>query len=318
MTIPNKDQTENFILNLVLPLPMAGSMVRSSRKRIKEESTYLKLKTPVFRVQEMIAGSSAEGLGLPQTIHIGQASFSVDAPDEDTKFVFSELIVGSQNSTSVPFAFIEESPKGPRSFIQLRLNNAFLARSYNGVEIVESLRSTAMENGYINRNRLTSLLRSELKQYIRNESREMNEFKCKEGHSPNIKYSHNGPALTVEITDELMNVIHSKDYAISIPCPKWPTQAKGWVHRERVWPSKGIIMKVVKEGCHIVPKPSKAGRNTEFLLSFSLCGRSICQSLNSNQKRCFMLFKLIFKYHLNKVKRGLSSYYCKLTFLWLC
>ena len=314
---PTKDQIGNFIFNTLLPLPMVGSMVKSGRRRLKEDRYLCGLPAPVFSVTETIAGSSAEGLGLPQITHMGQKTFYVEAPDEDTKFVFSDLIVGSSKSTQVPFAFIEETCGSPPSFVKLRFNNTAKYDEGEGI-VLKNLSSTVMDDGYIERRRLVRVLSSVLKKYIRNESKEMNEFRCKEGNAPNITYSHHGPALTVDIADKLMNVIHSRDYILSLPCPKWPTQAKEWVKRKRVWPSKGIIMKVVREGCHVIPKASKPGRSTDFLLSFSLCDRTICQSLNSNQKRCFMLFKFIFKLYLNKVKRGLSSYFCKLTFLWLC
>ncbi|KAH3747765.1 hypothetical protein DPMN_182195 [Dreissena polymorpha] len=44
----------------------------------------------------------------------------------------------------------------------------------------------------------------------------------------------------------------------------------------------------------------------------------LSKSLSLNQKRCYMLFKYIFKFHINKVPRGLASFFCKVTFLWLC
>jgi hypothetical protein len=165
-------------------------------------------------------------------------------------------------------------------------------------------------------------MRAVLKKYVRSYKREQSVFRTKEGQDPKITFSHHGPAITVDIEDEVMKITYSKDYVLCLPCPQWPEQAREWQTRKRVWPNKEIVRKITQEGCHVIPKAFKskgnAQKTTEFLYSFSLCDRTLSQYLGQCQRRSYMLFKYVFKHRLSKVKRGLTSYHCKLTFQWLC
>ena len=312
----NFEDIENFILNISLPLPVTGSLQISSRKRRFGEKT-LKFPAPIGMIEETIAGSTSEGLWLPQMTHIRGSTYYTDTPDEDKKYIFTELVVSSKRDRA--FAEAEPSQYSPKTFVNLKFNERFLAAKHvSGTKILNP-RLFVRQDGLIDRNKFVRQLRSVLKSHIHNFKKEQRSFKCKE-IDPKVTFSQHGPAITVEVEDVAMKQMISTDYVVCLPCPQWPEQAKGWTTRTRKWPDTAVVRKIARQGCHIVPKPFKPGklRDTEFIFSFSICDKILSQYLSLNQKRCYMLFKYLFKYCIARVSRGLTSYHCKTTFFWVC
>lgn len=75
----------------------------------------------------------------------------------------------------------------------------------------------------------------------------------------------------------------------------------------------------MKHGCHIVPKKHHTSKDPcEFIISFSLTERYVAHCLSINQKRVYMLLKLLFKSCINKTHQGLTTYHLKTTLFRLC
>ena len=110
-------------------------------------------------------------------------------------------------------------------------------------------------------------------------------------------------------------------------CSSWPAVAKPWIDRERPcnWPSKETIQSIVSKGCRIVHTPHVLcqGQETVFRFSFSEAETILFRTLTSDQKKCFVAFKSLLKYGIEKLKNkkdenNLSSYCLKTIFLWAC
>lgn len=300
-------KAENFICNLVLPLPVVGSLIEVSRCRFGKRKFVKVFGKPV---EQVLAGSLSEGLSLPEIIHIKVNSSLTEIPDQDQKYIFHEFIVSDKNKNS--FAIIEPTFHSPPAFVKLRLNKNYNIRNDLNTDLFLN------KEGFILRDKFILQLKENLKKYVETLTPEGQSVKCKDGHKSKVYFSKHGPATTVDVADEF-NTLFSTDHVICLPCPSWPSQAKGWPKRTRSWPSKGLVKKIVREGCHVVAK-GKLGSKDEreqFSFSFSLCDKTLSKAMTLNQKRCYMLFKYIFKFYLNKTKRGLTSFVCKTTFLWL-
>ena len=116
------------------------------------------------------------------------------------------------------------------------------------------------------------------------------------------------------LTDKLLP---SSDVVLSIFCEGWPTCAKEWITRKRLWPDRHQVEKIVQKGFHIVPKSSTDG---DFRLSFSCAETMLIKTLSPLQHRVMRAFKAIIKYHQEKwdpnFREILSSYHLKTIALW--
>ena len=104
-------------------------------------------------------------------------------------------------------------------------------------------------------------------------------------------------------------------------CPFWPNIATEWYERDRLWPNKKEIRKIVKNGCHVVAKSNTINSDEyNWRWSFSLAERKLAQIRNSSQKYCYFLFKCLFykyvKFYIND--RVLPSYIAKTCMLFVC
>ena len=116
------------------------------------------------------------------------------------------------------------------------------------------------------------------------------------------------------------NVI-SVDNVPCFYCPFWPSIATEWYERDRLWPSKKEIQKIVKNGCHVVAKSNTINSGEyNWRWSFSLAERKLAQIRNPTQKYCYFLFKCLFykyiKFYMDD--RMLPSYIAKACMLFVC
>lgn len=110
----NEDDVENFILNSVLPVSMAGATNHGSLNLLKEEEQMTRFSVRIHTNYEILTGSSAEGLCLPEvTVMKGSIKHKhfTYAADSDIKYVFTSLIVDNQNKRA--FAFLDSSKSHP-------------------------------------------------------------------------------------------------------------------------------------------------------------------------------------------------------------
>lgn len=304
------DEAGNFILNTILPIPLVGSATESSRCRFGQRK-FIKLfgkQSPA--VKEVLAGSLSEGLGLPQIFHIKANTSKIKIPDEDKKYIFHGLNVSENNRKS--FAILEPTLDSPQAFVKLKLN--IVPHYLKDFEFKSTL-----NKGYIIRDKFIAKLKDKLKGHVVSLNHDKPIIKCRGEHKSEISFSKHGPATTADVSDEI-NTLFSTDHVICLPCPVWPNQAKRWSKRKRIWPTKSLVQKIVREGCHIVGKGEIDSKDEkeQFCFSFSLCDKTLSKAMTLNQKRCYMLFKYIFKYCFDKPQRGLASFFCKTTYLWVC
>ncbi|KAL3831860.1 hypothetical protein ACJMK2_023557 [Sinanodonta woodiana] len=314
---------DDLVINLVLPLSMAGSVIVFSQEKDEAARPLVANDRAFHNIMEIVTGSSADGLALPQVTHIKGDNFSVEGPDEDVNYVFSALIVDPNHRRAFARTESQQSPPG---FTRLHFNQDWqdkrtskfpAERMQSG--IVRNSQSYIDKEGYILRSKFVRCLRRGLHYYVHNQDKELEEFRCKVGSVPKIRFSHHGPAITVDREDTVLKILLSSDYVVSIPCIRWPKEASEWPYRERVWPNIDVVKTIIKGGCHIVGKNHKLGHDPrEFIFSFSVCEKMLSHTLSIHQKRCYMLLKFLFKYYIDKVKRGLTTYYCKMTLFWIC
>ena len=103
------------------------------------------------------------------------------------------------------------------------------------------------------------------------------------------------------IYEEAKGTLFSKmfsscDVVLSIFCEGWPSCAKEWITRDRLWPKNELVEEIAQSGFHIVPKASSHG---DFRLSFSFAESTLIKSLTILQRRVIRVFKAVVKYHQN-------------------
>jgi hypothetical protein len=117
--------------------------------------------------------------------------------------------------------------------------------------------------------------------------------------------------------DMLYHVVPSSDIVLSICCEGWPSCAREWMTRERLWPQIHSVEKIIQCGFHIVPKSSPDG---DFRLSFSRAESMLIETLLPLQHRVMRAFKAVVKYHENtwspNLKEIISSYHLKTIAFW--
>src|SRR6218665_99577 len=119
----------------------------------------------------------------------------------------------------------------------------------------------------------------------------------------------------------------SNDLVSSISCKFWPRISAEWITRERPqsWPSQVDIDRIVKEGCHLIPKPHFANRSdkTVFRFSFSVAEITLLHTWSSVQMYIYHILrlvksKIVKQCEANGRKSPLCTYYFKTLMLWAC
>ena len=118
------------------------------------------------------------------------------------------------------------------------------------------------------------------------------------------------------LTDNIFKIIPVHiDLIPAVECELWPSIAKEWIRRKRVWPPKAIIDQIVKNGFHVVPKSSPGGDpKFEWRLSFSKAELTLAENRTNVQKKCYYIFKSIVKENL--YSDIISTYYLKTIMMW--
>ena len=115
----------------------------------------------------------------------------------------------------------------------------------------------------------------------------------------------------------LHTLVPCTDIVLSIFCHEWPSCAREWITRERVWPEIHAVENIARNGFHIVPKSSNDG---DFRLSFSCAETMLIQLLSPLQHRVIRAFKAVIKYHQSiwssTFDGVLTSYHIKTIAFW--
>ena len=106
------------------------------------------------------------------------------------------------------------------------------------------------------------------------------------------------------------------DFVLAINCESWPAIAEEWKTRTRMWPPKCLVDKIVNDGFHVIPKASPGGdAELEWRLSFSKAELTLAGNRTHVQKKCYYIFKTMFKENLTE-SEIISSYYLKTIMMW--
>ncbi|XP_060079035.1 uncharacterized protein LOC132558488 [Ylistrum balloti] len=317
---------QNFVLNLILPLLPVTESIKEAKDLMKEELSQLFYGRRLCCDMQRLVGSSTDGLALPEITHMVRSRSYKEVNDEDIIYLFPYLKVDPYHRRAFARPVSISSHPG---YIQLVFNSDWLKQRklyYDQFDMIYHSKSNFEEanefvdsEGFVLRENLARKLRKEVKIEVHDKYKEESSIRIYDGRNVSVEYSHHGPAFTAEVCERTFNVHYSKDYVLAIPHPSWPAEAESWRHRKRAWPPISVINAAVKCGCDVVPKSHKNSKDPrEFILSFGLASRTVAHALNIPQFRCYKLFKYLFRFHINKVKRGLSTYHCKQTMFWVC
>ena len=107
------------------------------------------------------------------------------------------------------------------------------------------------------------------------------------------------------------------DIVLAISCDGWPSCAREWITRDRIWPQTDLIQKIINDGFHIVPKSSTEG---DFRLSFSYAETTLIASLTKLQHKVLRSFKAVVKFHQSSwspnIKDFITTYHLKTIAFW--
>lgn len=127
-------------------------------------------------------------------------------------------------------------------------------------------------------------------------------------------------------TEKLAMEHHSKiiqsgiDLVPAIKARGWPSVSKAWSTRDRVWPSKDIIAKILDSGFHIVVKapPRYTDKpNQVFRLSFSRAELILSGELNNVQRECYRCLKIYYRSVIeDREPKIITSYFLKTVLFW--
>ncbi|XP_070562138.1 cyclic GMP-AMP synthase-like receptor 2 [Ptychodera flava] len=109
------------------------------------------------------------------------------------------------------------------------------------------------------------------------------------------------------------------DVALVLSCIAWPSEAQEWISRARQWPSSDIVQRIVREGCHVVPKAYPGEEDDDELqwrLSFSLAERTLANTFMPWQRTTYLVLKKLWRRYLKEPK-VISSYHLKTTMFWV-
>lgn len=133
----------------------------------------------------------------------------------------------------------------------------------------------------------------------------------------NIDFFIHGPCVSVS------GLSSDQDIAFSLECPFWPTQAREWISRPRLWPSQKLVNEIVQNGCHIVPLGPFKDVKDDMLwrLSFNKAEQKLIFAFNQTQFLCYGLFKIVLKECIEKMENypenTLCSYFIKTLMFWI-
>src|SRR6218665_1837326 len=117
------------------------------------------------------------------------------------------------------------------------------------------------------------------------------------------------------------------DLVVCVVCPIWPTAALEWIrrHRKTGWPTKELLSKVGRGGCHFVAKAHPGCPNDETLFRFSFSAAEIVlvNSWSVVQKYIYHILRLIKtcvakQCEEKRLESAISSYTMKTLMLWAC
>ena len=143
-------------------------------------------------------------------------------------------------------------------------------------------------------------------------------------------FQRKGPSVKIDVILMSAGVHLVETQVDTVACFKlssWPDDFgfEEFLNRKRKWPSNSEDVKSIQDKVHIVPKSSpnlKEENESKYCwrLSFSKAETHLMSLFSDEEKRVYLLFKILFYTHIKKIKQNektMASYFCKTTMLWI-
>lgn len=131
-----------------------------------------------------------------------------------------------------------------------------------------------------------------------------------------------GPAVKTTVLFADRDLSLQYDCSLAVQCFEWPSIADDFLHRNRLsgFPSLEFVQQLSSMSCLLVPKfPQDSKTQLEWRLSFCLVERELMLNLTEAQRRCYLVFKAIWRqFFCPPIGKALQSYHLKNVFLWEC
>jgi hypothetical protein len=270
--------------------------------RAQELSAKLILKND--NIEEVIAGSSIEGIGMRycNDLDILRINHSViccnsNYIERNDKVIFKM----EQKGAPKGYTYLKLMFKDTDSKTYESLKYALLNRK-KGKYLSSTLFMTKNENILIKDSFLYK----------------MTHFKTPHGPSIPTYFKHffdeEDLLPSMKLTDKGM------DFVRAYPCEA-DEILNAWKNMDRKcgWPNQETIAHVMSLPVYVVPVGQKGSINEDlqWRISFTMAETYLIQALNSTQKKVFVLMKLATKYILQPLCDGITSYVVKTVILWL-
>ena len=133
----------------------------------------------------------------------------------------------------------------------------------------------------------------------------------------NVDVFMHGPCVSIS------GLSSDQDIAFSLECGFWPSQAREWLNRTRVWPSQKLVDEIAMCGCHLVPLGPIKDMKDDLLwrVSFNNAEKKLVYAFNQTQFLCYGLLKIVLKECIEKLEyypgNTLCSYFIKTLLFWI-
>ena len=288
---------------------------------------------PPFQLEEAIlSGSFSEGLFL----------YATEAPDMDFMCVLKNIAFSQRDlengslslTENTPFVyayikskdtqelwseFFDDADKGAGKYrLSSRKLKEKLSRNYRKIGKKDNVMFGVEQSENVTEGAAMTITKSEPTRSYRDCL--VNFVKKLLAHQVNepIDITEEYDQSVKNMADLLYNkLVLSSDIVLSINCEGWPSCAKEWITRERLWPDMQSVSRIAENGFHIVPKSSPDG---DFRLSFPSAETMLIQTLSILQHKALRAFKMVVKHHQNcwspTLKEVVSSYHLKNIAFW--
>ena len=272
----------------------------------------------------LLSGSWAEGLAF-----YGYAKLKV--PDMDFMLVLKNISFSERDQQSAgKLALKEDTP-----FVDAYITDEKFIEMWKDFFIDENY---CAEGRRLSSYKLKEKLHQNHRKQILQASGIDNSIDVDDGASVYInRFPYHSPALnamklisnissdshTFQDIGEIVNLMHECreftgwDVVLAISCDGWPSCARDWATRNRIWPQDDLVKKITHDGFHIVPKSSAEG---DFRLSFSCAETCLIENLTEIQHKVLRSLKAVVKFHQNtwspNIKEIITTYHLKTIAFW--
>ena len=275
---------------------------------------------PPFQIeQEILSGSWSEGLyfyghektkipDMDYMIVLKNISFSKEdqltghlALKEETPFLYAYLT--KESSIKMWNNYLVDDDKAPGKRLSSRRLKEKLQQNYHKTisDFVNDNSSDVDDGAAMYINRVPYNLPT-----IRKASKLFNNI------LPNLDLPQKALDFLQEVT-----TFTGWDIVLAISCDGWPSCAKEWLTRDRIWPHEHLVQKISRTGFHIIPKRSEEG---DFRLSFSSAETTLIENFTELQHKVIRSFKAVVKFHQDtwgqNIKEIITTYHLKTIAFW--